>query len=278
MIPGEAIAYFVILMLVGIAVPAAVWFYACRVKKLQFGTIALGAATFAVFAVFLESIPKSLLLQLPNPVSRYLTAHPWGLVIVAALLAGIFEETGRYLTYRTVLNKRTEKTTALAHGLGHGLFEVLFLFTVSGAQYLLYAALINSGVMETKLAEAALQAPEQVEQLRAVFAQMADITLALLPLALVERVGAVLFHMGGSILVFHAVRTPGRGWCLPLSIALHTLLDILAGLGQVGVITNVYVLEAVLLAFGAGMFILNYLWVYKKLPQDTAERAEEVTE
>lgn len=37
--------------------------------------------------------------------------------MVGALLAGVFEETGRYVAFKFILKKRENKATALAYGL-----------------------------------------------------------------------------------------------------------------------------------------------------------------
>jgi uncharacterized membrane protein YhfC len=69
MIGTEPKIALVLMIICGILLPTAVatiW----KIKtKEPISTILVGAATFAVFAIGLESIPKVFLLQLDNPVS-----------------------------------------------------------------------------------------------------------------------------------------------------------------------------------------------------------------
>ena len=54
-------------------------------------------------------------------------------------------------------------------------------------------------------------------------------------LGVVERIFAVLFHIGASIIVFYACKDKSRFWLYPLAILLHTAMDFVAGLTSVGV-------------------------------------------
>lgn len=252
----ENIAYCVSLMVIGILVPIIISAIYLVRKKERVTTVLVGAATFGIFAIVLESIPKLFLFQLQNPVSNYVLGHVWAYSIIGALLAGLFEEIGRYLAFRTVLKKRTEKSTAIAYGLGHGLFEVMFIMGMGGFQILMYAIMIKSGTFDLVVQQAVAAAPEQAAALESIPATIAGCTFSLMPLAIVERVGAVFFHVGASMIVFESVHTQGRKWMLPFAILLHTLFDMLAAFGQLGKITNLYVLEAIIVVGGIVIFFI----------------------
>lgn len=264
MISSEAIAYFVVMLIIGLTVPVGISLAYVFIKKDKFTNVLAGAITFALAAIVLESIPKAILFQLPGPISRFFNTHSFALIIIAALLAGLFEETGRYITFKYILKHRTARSTSIAYGLGHGLFEVMYLYIASSIQYLIYIQLINSGSFDSIIEQARIVSPEQADALASIPAALAGITFSALPLSIFERVGAVLFHVGASILVFYAVKMPGKKWFYPLAIILHTLLDIFAGFGQLGIISNIYVLEAVIFVFGLLMFLINYIFLYNR--------------
>jgi len=63
----------------------------------------IGAAIFCVFVIVLESFPKLLLFQYNNPVGNYVMSHTAIFTLTAALLAGLFEETGRFVAFKYLL-------------------------------------------------------------------------------------------------------------------------------------------------------------------------------
>jgi uncharacterized membrane protein YhfC len=96
---------------------------------------------------------------------------------LAALLAGVFEETGRFLAFKFLLKKRTGRKTAISYGIGHGGFEAVFLLVFTGIQYLTYISLINSGQFSTVVDQARAVSPDQVAAVEAIPATLAAITI-----------------------------------------------------------------------------------------------------
>lgn len=107
-----------VLWIVVPVVIALVWKFK---KKEPITTILLGAATFLLFALILEKPIQNILafptaLGIPDhAVSRFLSANPVLLALVAGLFPGIFEETGRLIAFKTVLKKRRNRETFFAH-------------------------------------------------------------------------------------------------------------------------------------------------------------------
>ena len=107
-----------------IAVPVAaalIW----KVKKKEPVTsILVGAAAFLLFALILEKPIQNVLafptaMGLPeHAVSRFLSANPVLLALVAGLFPGVFEETGRLVAFQTVLRKRRNRETSISYGIG----------------------------------------------------------------------------------------------------------------------------------------------------------------
>ena len=84
----NTITAIILMIIIGMAVPltiVAIW----KIKtKEPISTIFIGAVTFILFAIILESIPKVFLFQVKNPISDYIANNKWVFVIVPALLAG----------------------------------------------------------------------------------------------------------------------------------------------------------------------------------------------
>ena len=66
------------------------------------------------------------------------------------------------------------------------------------------------------------------------------------------------------MLVFYACRDKEKFWLYPLAILLHTLIDFIGGLFIAKVITNVWIVEAVLVLTGLGTFFGAYFFLYRR--------------
>ena len=257
-----------ILMIATPIVIAIIW---TKKKKERFTTVLVGAATFLLFAVVLEK-PLQALLIAPTQIgladtgiSQFVNARPILWAFIAGLFPGVFEETGRLVAYKTVLKKRNDRETSISHGIGHGGFEVMYLMGVSYATYIVYAVMINSGTFGTVVDQVMAQAPDQADTLVVVANGIASFSFANLALSIVERVFAVLFHIGASIIVFYACRDKGRLWLYPLAILIHTAMDFIAGLTTVGVWKlPVWALEGIIAIFGVLTFCGAFFLLYKK--------------
>ena len=268
---GEAFVWLILGVVIWIAVPAAIAILWTIRKKERFTTILIGAATFLLFALILEK-PIQNLLAFPtamglkdHAVSRFLNANPVLLALVAGLFPGVFEETGRLIAFSTVLRKRKNRETAISYGIGHGCFEVVLLLGITYVQYIAYAVMINTGVFQTIVDQVAAQAPEQLPAVETVVNSIAAFSFADLGIAAAERVFAVLFHIGASILVFYACRDKRRFFLYPLAVILHTGMDFIGALYLFNVISmSPWVLEGIVAVFGCLTFLGAYLLLYRK--------------
>ena len=240
-------------------------------KKERFTTILVGAATFVLFALILEKPIQNVLLfptqmgLAQHSISRFVTARPVLLAFLAGLFPGVFEETGRLVAYKTVLRKRKNRETSISHGIGHGGIEVMYILGATYINYIVYALMINAGTFNTLIDQTVKQAPAQVGQLIALAKQIPGITIADVGLGLMERVFAVLFHIGASILVFYACRDRKRFWLYPLAVLIHTAMDFIAALYLFGIISiSTVALEAITAVFGILTFCGAYFLLYKK--------------
>ena len=94
-----------------------------------------GALVFVTFGGILKSVPNMFFFQLDNPVSRFIRGNIWGYALCAGLLAGLFEETGRFVAFKLLLKQRDNRETAIAYGLVHDspwIFNVTELYICTG--------------------------------------------------------------------------------------------------------------------------------------------------
>ena len=240
-------------------------------KKERFTTVLIGAATFLLFAIILEKPLQNILvfpgqMGLPeHEAAKFINARPVLWALIVGLFPGVFEETGRLVAFKTVLRNRKNRETGISHGIGHGGFEVMFVLGVTYITNISYAVMINTGAFGNLIAQMAAQAPDQVEQGYAVAAQLAAFSVGDLALGVLERIFAVMFHIGASMLVFYACKDKKKFWLYPVAILIHTAMDGVMGLNMAGVIELTPVMTEIIVAvFGFAVFFGAYFILYRK--------------
>ena len=247
----------------GIVVPLGIAIWWTIRKKENFTTILIGAAVFVLFALLLEKPIQNALILPDHGVSRFINARPVLWAFVVGLFPGVFEETGRFVAFKTVLKKRKNKETSISYGIGHGGIEVIIIFGMTYITYLSYAVMINTGTFQTVIDQVMAEAPDQLGAVYQTMDAIATFSFGTLSLGLVERVGAFLFHVGASILVFYACRDRRKFFLYPLAVLLHTVMDMFCGLYLNGTLQiSQVVLEIAVIIYGILVFIGAY-FIYK---------------
>ena len=182
----------------------------------------IGCAVFVIFALILEPLVHQLVLKV-LPVGEKIMGNTLLYALYGGLAAGVFEETGRFLAFKTVLKKRLgNDRNALMYGAGHGGIEAMFLLGFAYISNIVMSVLINAGQTDVLMATAT---GETAEQLKTVLDSLTATAPWTYLLAIVERAVAITTHICLSVLVFFAVKKPGKGWLFPLAILLHAVLD-----------------------------------------------------
>lgn len=271
----SSLLFMLLTAVLGIALPlitAIIW---CKKKHEPFTTVLIGAATFLLFAIVIEKPLQALVISLDSPVSQFVNARPvlWGIIV--GLFPGVFEETGRFVAFKTVLRKRKQRETGLSHGIGHGGFEALFILGITYIEYFVFAIMLNQGSFVELMIEPVKDTltPEVVKQITGIVEQITTFSAATMGIALADRLIAVLYHIGASIMVFYAVKDKKKWWLYPLSILIHTVIDGLLGLQLAGVFELSDVANEIIFAVEAlAVFLGAFFLLYKKdQPKEAAE-------
>ena len=134
---------------------------------------------------------------------QILQFSPWGYGLFLGGTAALFEEGARWIAMRIYVHgKRSsgekELQLGVAFGLGHGGIEAVLFYFIP-----------------------AVAALAQICAGKAV----AGVTLAGLGIGLLERVFAMSFHVGASLLIWYGVRREGTFPWFCLAVLLHTVTD-----------------------------------------------------
>lgn len=230
-IPSLAVT--VILM---IAIP--VLFLICwRVKhknRTNIGYLIAGAVGFIVSARMLELGVHYVCILADNPVSRFINGNTAVYVLYGIVMAGVFEECGRYVVLKHVLKKNRTRENAVLYGIGHGGIEVLVVLLPAMVSYLVIAIRFSGGNTEEALNALKITEETAAAALPSVQAAAAfDFAAAVMNVT--ERLFAMLVHIGLTVIVYYGVQSAKKGF-LPLAILLHMLADTFPALYQRGVI------------------------------------------
>ena len=267
MVASSSIIMMAINALIGIVAPFLLAWWVVKKFKSGLKSVLTGAGVFVVFALILETIVHQIVLKGPH--GPAIIGNTYYYALYGGLMAGLFEETGRFLSMKLILKKESPAAkTGIAYGVGHGGIELLLLFGATMVSNIAISALINAGNLDLVLAGVPeanrAQVQTQLEGLQ-------TLTVTTLLFGLWERVSAIILQVGLSIIVWTAVRKGGKWlWLFPAAILLHALVDALAVIisKNAGMLQTEIVVFALAIAVGAAGWMLA-----KKLNVEAASSA-----
>lgn len=163
---------------------------------------------------------------LGSAVGTAIRRSTWAYALYGALMAGLFEETGRFLAMRYVLKKEHGNAhNALMYGAGHGGFEMFVILSMGMVNNLIYALMININMGQTQTLLASLDEVSK-NTLQTAFDTLIQTPSWQFALSPVERIAAITAQIGLSVIVWFAAEGEKSRMSLWfLAIALHALLD-----------------------------------------------------
>ena len=225
MVSVASIIFMIFDMLLGILMPVGLLIFFKIKYKVSLKSFFVGCAVMLIFALILERIVHSVVLG--SSVGSIIQNNIWLYAIYGGLMAGVFEETGRFLSMRFVLRKEHDNPhNALMYGAGHGGFEAMMLLTVGMINNLVYSVMIN--LRQTQVLLAPLDETTQ-GVLKAAFDTLIATPAWHFLLSPMERIGAIAAQISLLVIVWFGVS--GKKCRLPLfllAIILHGVLDAVA--------------------------------------------------
>ncbi|MDR2784215.1 MAG: YhfC family intramembrane metalloprotease [Treponema sp.] len=219
----------------------------------------MGIAGFILFALIFERSIHSIVFK-----KFTLKEKPLIYIIYGIFMAGIFEETARFISFKILKKKYNGIGTGLAYGIGHGGVEAALFVGLSMINTMILAIILNAGNIETITGKLQGEVFEQINtQITAILTTSPYLFLA----SGIERIFAICIQLSLSIIVFYSVYEKNKLWLYPFSIILHAIIDIPAAAMQVGVIKNMFLVE-ILLFIGAILSIIIAKFTHEKLKQN----------
>lgn len=248
-VPTSSIVFMAVSCLIGFAIPLGLFIYFRKKKGADILPFFVGCAIMLVFALILESMVHRVVLS--SDIGSVIQGTIWLYALYGGAMAGLFEETGRFIAFKTVLRKRQDKdANALMYGAGHGGFEAAMLLGITMINNLVYSMMINSGNVAA-LTES-LPADRITQIVMAVQELIAAPPYQFL-LGGAERIFAVTMQISLSVLVWFSAKKQGSRHLYPLAILIHLVADtlpiMLSGIGMPVVLVEAVIgIMAVLVA------------------------------
>lgn len=253
MVPGLSIFFMVVscISIFGLAVALPVFLKRKGADLLPFF---VGAAVMLLFAFVLEGVVHSFVLSRTSISSNILLFSVYG-----GLMAGLFEESGRFIAFKTVLrNSLDKKANALMYGAGHGCLEAIWILGFTMINNLVWSIMINNGNMAALFSSV----PEGMEaQVISTIASLTGSPSILFLTGLIERIFALTIQISLSVFVWYAVKERKTEFYL-YAIALHAAVDFISAFAASSGV-SVVLIEALIGAFAALVAFLAKK-IYKK--------------
>lgn len=201
----------------------------------------VGLIGFALPVMMIEGPFNALVL------SSFAHSSKWFTIIYGGLMAGLVEETTRYVVFKVLAKKRSLMTSDIvAYGFGHGLSEFILLGIMGLLTNIIVLQAIHSG---------------QASQLPSLLvSQVNQLTGFAVLMSLFERLVALVLQVLLTAWDFLAVTKQKLSFYL-WAILLHATIDFLAGAFQQGVVSNLLLIEAILAIYVLGIgLVTRQIW------------------
>ncbi|KRL11322.1 YhfC family intramembrane metalloprotease [Schleiferilactobacillus perolens] len=247
MVTSATLTILIVTIALSILIPvgAAFWWIHRHPAVDSWATVGVGLVVYILFAMLLETPFRGIAANFKNT--------PWLYALYGALLAGVFEEIGRWLGMRHIMKKGVDRLqrpgTPLLYGLGHGGIEMVIIGGFSTLSTLVLSFTINQTGPTAFL--------QKYPLLASTVKQLTGGAAGLFSLALAERIMALILQIGFSILVWHFVRTGKKFYWVGVPILVHAVVDFVPALSQaqaIGTVATELILLVLTVAFGVIMY------------------------
>jgi uncharacterized membrane protein YhfC len=178
-------------------------------------------------------------------------------------MAGLFEESARFISYKLLKKKYSGIGTGLSYGAGHGGIESILLVGMTMISNLVLCIMLNTGNAEffTKNVTG-----DALTRLNAQINALSTVNPAMFLVAGMERIFAVGIQISLAVIVYYSVYRKDKLYLYPLAVIIHALTDVPALLAQTGIIKHIAVVE-ICAGISAVVLIVLAKTVHEKLKE-----------
>ena len=230
---------FIVNIIISIGIPLGILIYFAIKKKQFVKPFLVGALVFLVSQVVLRIPLLNGVVAKTDWFYNMSVLNPILYAVFLGLTAGIFEEVGRFIGFKTGLKKNRTWYDGIAFGLGHGGIEAILFAGISSIQNLYVIFSLNNGTFNSSLVGAS------EETVRGIF----DSTSSIMVLyGGIERISAIIMHIGFTMLVLYGINKGKKALYLLWAILAHGVVDTtVVVVQQVG--ASIHMVELICIVF-----------------------------
>lgn len=200
----------------------------------------IGALAFLIVVQFIEGPINYYMIAVNKDTSSIIMSNPFIYMLYGGLMAGIFEETARYICFKYILKKERRIQDGISYGIGQGGCEAILIVGITYISNLIVSIGINNGSVSK-------------ETIGTLYDQLVGIQSHIWLIGGVERLSAIIIQIGLSLLVFKAIKDNKKVYYL-LAVLVHAVIDFPAALYQRGII-NIFITEGLVIV-SAVLFLI----------------------
>lgn len=233
---NESVASMLIVALACTAVPFIFLGYYKSKKKVKISSFFIGMAIYFLFALIGEGLLNIIIFRgLSASVFFNPADHPVYYALYGAGVAGVFEETGKYMGLKKWMGSRPGKENAFLFGVGHGSFEMIAYGSSLFMGNIIIALMVNSFGIDGYFEKLGITG-ENVERQKEMIRQLMAIPPFENAAAGIERMLALIFQTSLTIFVFFSLNHEKLKYLFPIAIVLHIIGYLPTYLTQAGVL------------------------------------------
>ena len=214
------IAAYLVNVLGMIVLPIVLAFFLTRKFNLSWKLVLAGALTFIASQVLHIPLVYGLTAFFRSA-SAPLIPEAWRTLfngILLGLLAGIFEETARWILFKFSLKNAKSWQEGVVVGVGHGGVEAVLLGILALTSVISMIAIRNADLSRLGIP------PDQIELTKQQLAAFWSAPVYMALLGLVERVFAISLHLSLSVMVLYSVAYKKPAWFW-IALLWHAFVD-----------------------------------------------------
>lgn len=258
MVSNLSIIFMVISLIISLALPIGGIIYLKKKYKVSLKIFFIGMLAFFVSVQILEAPIHSYFLSINKTTSEFLLSTPIAYMLYGGLMAGVFEETARLISFKYLIKDRND-INAITYGVGHGGIEAILVGGISSLNAIIYSVLINKGGFQSVM-EGALVSKDVISATQNQFVNTSSYIWLMTGN---ERIIAMIIHISLSVLVCYAVKERKYIY-YGIAILVHAVINFPAALYQAGVIENILLVETIILILAISLAALIFRKFSKK--------------
>lgn len=221
-VPTVSLAAMIFTLLFSIVLPLGMFLFLWKKKDCDTKPFWIGCVMMFVVGMILEPMVSSLLLS--TGLGKMIQENIWVYAVYGGLVTALFAETGHYIAFRFFLkDNRDDNNNSLMYGAGYAGLEIFYILFMGMIGNIFMAMMMNSGTMAATMEG---MSAENIAQVEASMAALAETGPALYLASILERLAELVLQMALAVLVWYAVKDHQKNrWLYPAAILVHMLAD-----------------------------------------------------